>query len=189
MGLPAPVPEAAKPQVLILDLFGGLLPASMALKSLDIPAKTFFSEVANDPLEIASATMPEATPLGDVRSLKMEDLAMMVKSCPCALVWLTGGIPCKDVSQLNASRVGASGIQSGLYTKAKEILELVKSITSNYVFTFECARMDDADRATFDEAFGVAPVEINNRGFSQMSRPRWWWIGGKPGTWPKYIET
>ena len=103
MGLPAPVPEAAKPQVLILKLFGGLLPASMALKSLDIPAKTFFSEVANDPLEIASAIMPEATPLGDVRSLKMEDLAMMAKSCPCALVWLTGGIPCKDVSQLNAS--------------------------------------------------------------------------------------
>ena len=173
MGLPAPECKPVATQVLLIELFGGIFPASMALKSMNVSAETFFCEFANDPLEVASVLWPEARSLGDVHDLQMEDLARKIRGCPGALVWLTG----------------ACGNHSGRHTKAKEVLDFIKSVTSNYVFTFECTRMDDADRAAFDDAFGAEPIEINNRGFAPMSRPRWWWIGGRPGRWPKNVET
>ena len=164
------------------------MPATVALHKCGLSPVTFFSEIANDPIEVAKAHWPEAISIGDMRTLNMEWIDGVVSTCPDALIWITGGIPCKDVSKLNKNRNGASGQHSGLYLEAKKIFEYVRSKTDNVIFSFECTRMDDSDKKTFSEAFGVEPVEIDNRGFAPLSRPRWWWIGGKQPTWPKDSE-
>ena len=174
--------------MVVIELFGGILPATAALHQCNISTISYFSEIASDPIEIASAHWPEATQIGDVRQLKKEWLDTVVAENPDALIWITGGVPCKDVSQLNKNRQGATGTHSGLYEVAAKLLDYLKSIHSRVAFTIECTRMDDNDRAKFSNAFGTEPVEINNRGWSPLSRPRWWWIGGVVPEWPRDTE-
>ena len=184
MGKPPPATVKRSPQVVVIELFGGILPVTAALKKCGISALSFFSEIASDPIEVATAHWPEAIQIGDVRCLKLEWMDKVVADNPDSLIWLTGGVPCKDVSQLNSNRRGASGNHSGKYEVAAKLLNHLKSLTSRMAFTFECTRMDDSDRARFSSAFGIEPIEINNRGWSPLSRPRWWWIGGVSPVWP-----
>ena len=46
---------SAQPGVVIIELFAGILPATAALQKHNVDAVTYFSEIANDPLEIARA--------------------------------------------------------------------------------------------------------------------------------------
>ena len=93
-------------------------------------------------------------------------------------------MPCKDVSKLNKNRSGAFGQHSGLHELAAKFRVHLESLTKNFVFTCECTKMDDCDKASFSAAFKVEPIEMNNRGWSPLSRPRLWWIGGKDPVWP-----
>ena len=174
-------------QVVVIELFAGIMPASAALHKLGVQVMSYFSETANDPLELVAKHWPNAISLGDVKSLTKETLLAIVQRHPGALVWLTGGVPCKDVSSLNAFKDGAEERQSSLYRHAALIKDYLLSIADNLVFTFECTRMADADRAIFSEAFGVDPVEVDNIHFSPLSRPRWWWIGGKHIDWQESL--
>ena len=99
----------------------------------------YFSEIASDPIEIACAHWPEAVPLGDVRTLGLGWLDKAVAKHPGALLWFTGGIPCKDVSQLNARRNGAPGKHSGLHGTVREIPEHLFKLSKNAVCTLECS--------------------------------------------------
>ena len=54
-------PSKPPPSVVIIELFAGLLPATLALHQLNVPAITYFSENDNDPLEVAAHHWPEAT--------------------------------------------------------------------------------------------------------------------------------
>ena len=109
MGKPPPATVKRSPQVVVIELFGGILPVTAALKKCGISALSFFSEIASDPIEVATAHWPEAIQIGDVRCLKLEWMDKVVADNPDSLIWLTGGVPCKDVSQLNSNRKGASG--------------------------------------------------------------------------------
>ena len=80
--------------------------------------------------------------------------------------------------------VGVAGANSDKYLRAAAILDLLRPLSKNLVFTFECTRMKFADRQALSAAFQTEPVEIDNRGFAPLSRPRWWWLGGKPPKWP-----
>ena len=164
------------------------MPATVALKMSGVSFIFYFSEIASDPIEIACAHWPEAVPLGDVRTLGLGWLDKAVAKHPGALLWFTGGIPCKDVSQLNARRNGAPGKHSCLHGTVREIPEHLFKLSKNAVCTLECTRMDDADRRAFSESLGSEPLEINDRGWSPLSRPRWWWITGKDPLWPKDTE-
>ena len=161
------------------------MPASLALHQCGLKPVSFYSEIADDPLEIISSHWPEAISIGDMRTLDLGWVEGIVKQCPEALIWCTGGIPCQDVSLLNRDRQGSSGERSGLHLQAKKVVDEFLKYTSNVIFTFECTRMDPKDRKSFTESFGVEPIEINNRGFAPLSRPRLWWIGGKAApSWP-----
>ena len=168
-----------------IELFGGILPATAALKKSGLSFVSYFSEIASDPIEVASAHWPEAIPLGDVRMLDLERLDKIVAEYPEALFWLTGGVPCNDVSQLNKHRTGATGKHSGLHSIVRKIRERLLQLTKNVVCTFECTRMDHADKDMFSESLGGEPIEINNRNWCPLSRPRWWWITGKRPVWPE----
>ena len=170
-------------QVVVIELFAGIMPASTALHKLGVQAVSYFAETASDPLDLAARLWPNAISLGDVQSLSQEALLAIVRMHPGALIWLTGGVPCKDVSSLNAFKDGAEGQQSGLYKQAAAVKNFLASVAENFAFTFECTRMSDADRDIFSEAFGVDPVEIDNIHFAPLSRPRWWWLGGKQVNW------
>ena len=168
-----------------IELCSGILPATLALKKSGLSSKTFFSEIASDPVEVTSAHWPEAIPIGDMRSLDSFWLNKVVAEHPDSLFWITAGVPCKDVSFLNTNRSGALGKHSDLHEVVAKNIKHLMSLSDNVVFTVECTRMDDEDRAIFSTAFGCEPIEINNKGWSPLSRPRWWWIGGKIPAWPK----
>ena len=171
-------------QVVVIELFGGLMPATAALRKLNLSTITYFSEIANDPLEIAAKHWPEAIPLGDIRFLTKDVLQGIVQQHTGALFWLTGGMPRMDDSSFDPSSKGIADECIGLCRLAADLLAFLQSISSNVAFTFECNRMEPNDRQTFSDAFKVKPIEINSRGFAPLSRPRWWWIGGKPLKWP-----
>ena len=115
MGKSPPATMKRSLQVVVIELFGSILPATTALKEGGISAVFSSSEIASDPIEVASAHWPKAVQIGDVRCLKLEWMDKVVADNPDSLLWLTGGVPCKDVSLLNAHRQGASGNHSDLY--------------------------------------------------------------------------
>ena len=177
--------KSSSPQVVAIELCSGILPATLALKKSGLSSKTFFSEIASDPVEVTSAHWPEAIPIGDMRSLDSLWFNKVVAEHPDSVFWLTAGVPCKDVSSLNTNRSGALGKHSKLHEVVAKIIKHLMSLSDNVVFIVECTRMDDEDRAIFSAALGCEPIEINNKGWSPLSRPRWWWIGGKIPAWPK----
>ena len=143
----------APPLVVIIELFGGLLPATAALHMCGIPAITYYSEIASDPLEIAATHWPSAKPLGDIRFLNMDVLRHIVQQHTGALFWLTGGIPRKDISNLSNEGL------HGLYTKAAVILKFLQSVCDNVVFTFECKMLETDECRMLSETFRVEPVD------------------------------
>ena len=104
-----------------IELCSGILPATLALKKSGLSSKTFFSEIASDPVEVTSAHWPEAIPIGDMRSLDSFWLNKVVAEHPDSLFWITAGVPCKDVSFLNTNRSGALGKHSDL----QEVVALI----------------------------------------------------------------
>ena len=128
-------------EVVVIELFAGILPATAALHKLNVRAVSFFSETANDPLDLAARNWPTAIPIGDAELLGQQEVQDIVRRHPRALIWLTGGIPCKDVSFLKQGRKGAEGNQSRKYRLAVKVLGFLMSMQANYVFTFECTRM------------------------------------------------
>ena len=175
------MPRAPGFQVVIIELFAGIMPATAALHKLGVHSITYFSETANDPLELLAIHWPNAVPIGDIEFLTEEHLTAIAQRHPGALFWITGGVPREDASSVN--QWSAEGHQTRAYKLAAEIKTFLSSLVENLVFTFECTRMDDFDKNIFSEAFGVEPVEIDNNGFSPLHRPRWWWIGGKRFKW------
>ena len=93
-------------QVVVIELFGGLMPATAALRKLNLSTIMYFSEIANDPLEIAAKHWPEAIPLGDIRFLTKDVLQGIVQQHTGALFWLTGGMPRMDDSSFDPSSKG-----------------------------------------------------------------------------------
>ena len=185
------LPESEAPfQVVLIELFAGILPATAALHALQIRTATYFSEVTSDPIEIAAKHWPAAIPLGDVLSLSDATLREIVDKHPGALILVTGGIPCVDVSKLNKFGRGCQAQQTrSKLAAAAHIVEFLKAISNNVAFIFECTRMKLADRQAFTGAFGVEPIEINNVHFAPLTRPRWWWIGGKAPNYPSRIQS
>jgi hypothetical protein len=86
----APSAKASKVKVVVIELFGGVLPATLALHQCDVESVTYFSEIANDPLELVEARWPSAIHLGDIRSLEKKTLDDIVARHPGALFWITG---------------------------------------------------------------------------------------------------
>ena len=147
-------------QVVIIELFAGIMPATAALHKLGVHSITYFSETANDPLELLATHWPNAVPIGDIEFLTEEYLTAIAQRHPGALFWITGGVPREDVSSVNQFKWSEQGHQTRAYKLAAEIKTFLSSLVENLVFIFEGTRMDDFDKDIFSEAFGVKPIEI-----------------------------
>ena len=137
----------AEYQVVVIELFAGLMPATAALQKLGVHSITYYAEVASDPLELAAIHWPNAIPIGDIRLLDQVVLGNIAQKHVGALFWITGGIPCKDVSVLNRFRTGAAGRHTSLYLLAADILKFFATLVPDLAFTFECTRMEDDNRS------------------------------------------
>ena len=159
------------------------MPATAALHKLGVHSITYFSETANDPLELAAIHWPNAIPIGDIEFLTEELLTAIAQRHPGALFWITGGVPCTDAPSQSLIEEGANSKQMRMCKLAARTKTFMSSLVSNLAFTFECKRMDAVHQNIFSEEFGVEPFEIDNDAFSPMKRPRWWWVGGTPCQW------
>ena len=165
-------------QVVIIELFAGIMPATAALHKLGVHSITYFSEIANDPLELVAIHWPNAIPIGDIESLTEEHLIAIAQRHPGALFWIIRGLPGIDLPSNYQVKVSTRLWKSAVRTKT-----VMSSLVANLVFTFECTRMENSQKDILSKAFGVEPVEIDNSGFAPLDHPRWWWIGGKPFEW------
>ena len=165
-----------------IELFGGILSASHALDALGIvPTAVFFSEIDSDAIIVASTAFPLAFNLGDVEKV---DEAQILNICEqfqgCSFL-LTGGVPCTNVSLLNASREGAFGPQSRLRECFRNIWTwILKHSSGNCKGLMECTRMDSHDQVWYDSVFQCKPFLLCSRHFSWITRPRLWWMSHSP---------
>ena len=111
-------------EVVLVELFSGILPGSVAADALGIPvAATLFSEVDEAALRVASVQYPDAVPLGPIQGIVPDTIRNIIDSYPRALFVILGGPPCQDVSLLNEQRRGADGPRSGLRAEYARIYD------------------------------------------------------------------
>ena len=178
------------PTVVLVELFSGLLPGSLAADNLNIPvAATFFSEIDEAAVQVASVQHPDAVPLGPIQDISTATIQNIIDSFPQALFAILGGPPCQDVSLLSGNRAGADGPRSGLREEFARIYHTFEALTPpGAVFgLMECTRMSRADREAYDRVFGNPPVDVCARHFSPCTRGRLWWSSHSP-FWPEDVR-
>ena len=80
------------------------------------------------------------------------------------VVFLAGGWPCQDVSQLNRDRVGVGGARSGLFVESIRVAETTRSLAESRDMKFlgvgECTVMDAKDEKAITDACGWTRVRL-----------------------------
>jgi site-specific DNA-cytosine methylase len=148
-------------------------------------AGSYFSEICEDAILVATTNDPQAEQLGDVRSLQLTKVKEKLWENPTLHAITSAGVPCEDVSLLSAHRTGAHGERSGLRGYFQQAYaELKQEFGSRIIGIMECTRMTNEDRVPYDKVFGGPPYEICNSHFQPNTRPRWWWLDCEP-EWPE----
>ena len=78
------------PAVVLLEIFGGLLPMSAVMHALNlVPTATYFWEVAEEAVHVAATNFPEAHSLGDVTKCDEAQLdELMTRHPESIFLWL-----------------------------------------------------------------------------------------------------
>ena len=103
----SPGPGVSKEGIVLLELMGGVLPASHILKEWGItPVATYYSEIDEGSIRVAKKEFPEATNLGPVQDISRSVCQDIVDKYPPDTLYLLGaGPPCTDVSRLQLASV------------------------------------------------------------------------------------
>ena len=140
------------------------MPVTAGLAALHVHTASYFSEIASDPMECVVANWPDAQPLGDIESLELEAVGDIIDANLEALVVVAGGLP-------------TLGENTNLHRRLAEVIKFVRGRAPSWAFIVESKVMEPADQVVMDGYFGTSPIQIDNRGFSPLSCPRWWWLG------------
>ena len=161
--------------MVLLEFFGGLLPLTLAASRSGRAATTYYWEVDADALAVAHSNFPSAFSMGDVTGFSREVAARIVEDHPGAIFVLAAGIPCKDVSLINADRQGAHASRSGLHSVVSSAYDILAALAPGCVRgLYECTQMDPADMEVFNESLGCSPVLVCPSDVAPVSRPRHW---------------
>ena len=126
---------AVSQSFVLLELFAGLLPASVVLSELGLsPEATYYAETNPDALEVAYKQFPQAVALGDVRDVSQSALHSLVSQHRHSKWIVLGGPPCTDVSLLKSQRTGAFGESSVLREEFGRIFNHLHVLTSGNVW-------------------------------------------------------
>lgn len=146
----------------VLSLFDGISVARHALG--DRVGKYYASEIDGKAIEIAKKNFPDTIHVGDVRTIKAENLPK--------IDLLIGGSPCQDLSIAQKNRKGLDGERSGLFW---EYVRILREVKPTYFVLENVASMPKGAKQTITEELGVEPVLINASLVSAQSRKRFFW--------------
>ena len=125
----------------------------------------YASEIEPNAIKITMKNYPNTIQLGDVKTVKGEDLPK--------IDLLIGGSPCQDLSSIKStSRKGLNGEKSRLFW---EFVRVLKETKPNYFLLENVAGMTEESRNIISEELGVKPVFIDSKYFSAQERPRLYW--------------
>lgn len=103
-----PPPVEMGPELVIVELFGGILASTEAAFQLDLNvAQTYFAEIDEAAIAVAQIAHPGSQNLGDVCDITEAMVEELLRGHPRAIFYLPGGPPCQDVLSLNVDRLGA----------------------------------------------------------------------------------
>ena len=147
----------------VLSLFDGMSCGQIALNQLGIKVDKYYaSEIDKYAITIAKKNFPNTIHLGDVTTVKAEDLE------PIDL--LIGGSPCQGFS-FAGRQLNFDDPRSALFF---EFVRLLKECKPKY-FLLENVRMKQQYQDVITEHLGVKPIMINSALVSAQNRVRLYW--------------
>ena len=145
----------------VLSLFDGIGGAKIALDSLNIDYKKYFSsEIDKYALKVLDDNYKDIIHLGNISDIKEESLPK--------IDLLIGGSPCQDLSNAQKGK-GLKGKNSILFYEYVRILNQVKP----KYFVLENVKNKWGN--LMSKIVGVDFIEINSKYFSGQNRPRYYW--------------
>mgnify|MGYP003630773975 CR=1 FL=1 len=150
----------------VLSLFNGMNCIGMALKSLNIEAQLYCSEIDKYANKISSLLFPEAVNLGCVKTVKISDIGK--------IDLLVAGSPCQGFS-FAGKQLNFEDERSKLFFEFIRILEEARKINPEVKFLLENVKMSKEHQAVISRFCGIDPIEINSALLSAQNRRRLYW--------------
>ena len=150
----------------VLSLFNGMNCIGMALKSLNIEAQLYCSEIDKYANQISSLLFPEAKNLGCVKTVKVEDIGK--------IDLLVAGSPCQGFS-FAGKQLNFEDERSKLFFEFIRILEEARKLNPEVKFLLENVKMSKEHQAVISRFCGIDPIEINSALLSSQNRRRLYW--------------
>jgi len=147
----------------VLSLFDGMSCGLQGLKQAGIPVTNYFaSEIDQYAMKIALKNHPEIQHIGDVTSIKSENLPK--------IDLLIGGSPCQGFSNAG-KKLNFEDPRSKLFF---EYVRILKETKPKY-FLLENVNMKQEWIDIISEHVGVKPIAINSNLLSAQTRTRLYW--------------
>ena len=115
--------------IVIIELFGGLAPAAIAVANLGVTAAHYYSEICPDAINILQHHFPQGVLLGDTSSITRQQVHEIVQRQWGALFAVVGDVPCNEVSVLRRGAFSTDHGQSALYLEAGRICDWYRRST------------------------------------------------------------
>ncbi len=170
----------------VLSLFDGISCGQVALERAGITVDRYFaSEIEKSSISVTMHNYPDTVQLGDVRSIKSEDLPkidLLIGGSPCTNLSSSGkrnGLVTKDKIKLTSLSQYLSYKESGFEFEGQsylfwEYVRLLKELKPKY-FLLENVCMKKEWEKIFTETLGVEPILINSSLVSAQIRKRLYW--------------
>lgn len=150
----------------VLSLFNGMNCIGMALKSLNIEAELYCSEIDKYANQISSLLFPEAVNLGCVKTVNVEDIGK--------IDLLVAGSPCQGFS-FAGKQLNFEDERSKLFFEFIRILKEARKLNPEVKFLLENVKMSKEHQAVISRFCGIDPIEINSALLSAQNRRRLYW--------------
>ena len=176
--------ETSGPKIVVVSLFDGIAALMCGLCRLNCQVLAFASsEVDKECKRLVRKRWPGVLELGDIEKIDRNKIEALHRSVGYSvdLVLCGGGSPCQDLSALLADREGLAGSRSKLFFEMPRIFKDLKETFTCPVYTFveNVFSMTESNRDAFSDTLGVEPVLLDSIRFSQVRRPRLYWVDWK----------
>lgn len=157
----------------VLSLFNGMSFGYMALESIGIDVKKYYSsEIDRYANEVSSTLFPGIVQLGDVKDWREWDVDFG------SIDLLLAGFPCQAWS-MAGKKEGDKDPRGALVHDLVDIWSEIRGINPNIRFMFENVKMKPDFLHYINNLFGVAPIEIDSALVSAQKRKRYYWTNIK----------
>ena len=153
----------------VLSLFNGMGFGRMALDTLGLPVKKYYSsEIDKYANQATKALYPDVIQLGDVTKWREWDIDWS------SIDLLIGGSPCQGFSS-SGKKLSFDDPRSKLYFIFEDILNHITGLNKSILFMLENVKLKKVDADVITKGLRVEPKLINSSKVSAQNRIRYYW--------------